>query len=111
MEPVSMAIQLAEWAQSARDALRKIIEEFNALFADTHGRLGHVDASFVASCLRTEIESLAKSGCGSRDWLLDALDCPICLNTVFRPVAPAACGHALCRACFEALGGCNAVCP
>ena len=33
---------------------------------------------------------------------LDSSDCPVCLGVLFEPVAPA-CGHPICRECYEGL--------
>jgi len=105
-EPSSAAVELEQWAQDARTALRKITEDYNERFEADHGRLDRLSGiSFVAGCIRTEIECLAKSGPGDGQSLSDALGCPVCLRTVFHPVAPTPCGHALCRSCFNGLGG------
>ena len=41
-----------------------------------------------------------------------SLECPICLDTVYRPVAPP-CGHPMCRECFDSLrkASMNPACP
>ena len=99
------ARKLNAWASLSRDSVRKIVKKYNKQLGP---RCGHVaeppgtPPRFVRSRLRTELEILVQQEEAMEDGNSAALDCPVCLETLFDPVAPE-CGHALCRECFLAL--------
>jgi len=94
---VQQAKALNAWAELSREAMRKILKKFNKAQARA-GAVGHTDAiaglAFVSSPTRTELEYL------SQETENTAHECPVCLDVLFQPVAPA-CGHAVCRECFD----------
>jgi len=103
----NQAAVLHDWAALAREALRKILKKANKRGHETQTvlitdhRLG-----FARSWLRTEIEALGMHGtspsCNSGRAMTD-IDCPVCLDVLFKPVAPRSCGHAMCGPCFKHL--------
>ena len=102
------AHKLDVWAQLSREGVRKIVKKYNKQCGAEHGSLPVCPIGglrFVSSRLRTEIEILARSvrpAEGESRVSEIQMECPVCLDTVFRPVAPA-CGHLICRDCFIGL--------
>ena len=106
---------LNEWASVARTGLRKIKKKYNKKLG---GKYGVADESlvldtayaFMRSRERTEIETLARRHMNgnasegaeladeSAAEVVRMLECPVCLERLDNPVAPA-CGHAMCRGC------------
>lgn len=98
--------QLEEWAALSTEALRKIVEKYNK----THGGdlmvsldNGH-GIHFIRGQTRTQVQALAQVECSqcADDEDNASINCPICLETLFKPVAPE-CGHAFCQPCFARL--------
>ena len=122
--PISEAPALVEWASLARTGLRKIKKKYNKNLRPKLGPLDEAKCSehfaFVASPERTEIHALANAAQGlgaspletslwqtggeSRPVSMDAnptqMECPVCMETLFEPVAPA-CGHPMCKPCYD----------
>ena len=99
-DPQERAKSLQAYAQLAREALRKIIKKFNRhcawrlqFLVQMHHPTG---LGFVCGALRTQVELLARGES-------DSVECPVCLDTLYQPVAPKACGHAMCRPCHKKL--------
>lgn len=117
-----------EYAHVSAEALRKIAEDHDRTFGNEHGRIildsmwkTHSGmADFLHSPLLTELEAVAKTfglgdasgsctkscdGCDAKDVTAgadcdedEALQCPICLDTLYKPVG-LACGHKFCGPC------------
>ncbi|GMH42310.1 hypothetical protein BSKO_10229 [Bryopsis sp. KO-2023] len=117
-----------EYAQVSAEVLRKIAEDHDKAFGNEHGRIildsmwkTHSGiADFLHSPLLTELEAVARTfglgdgpvgcredvdGCDSKDVTGnaecdedEALQCPICLDTLYKPVG-LACGHKFCAPC------------
>ena len=125
--PVAAAPALAEWASLARTGLRKIKKKYNKRLGAKFGRLEQArdfaSFAFEASPERTEIQALASTSrevatahsetqlwlTGGTSELADPrsfepgqIECPVCMETLFEPVAPQ-CGHPVCRACYEGM--------
>jgi hypothetical protein len=99
------ARKLDAWARLSRECLRKIVKKYNKQLGSRCGHIAELPGTpprFVRSRLRTELEILAQQEEATEGRISAALDCPVCLETLFDPVAPE-CGHALCRECFLAL--------
>jgi len=95
--PPGDARKLAAWAQLSRDGVRKILKKANKQLTFPSGPIDMLPGeplAFVCSRTRTELECLAEE--------LESQDCPVCLGILYDPVAPA-CGHAVCRDCFQSL--------
>jgi len=91
------AHQLEAYARLHREAVRKILKKYNKKYNKAHGQLSSLPGpplAFIASRTRTELEHLAAAAAE------DAHECPVCLDLIYSPVAPA-CGHAICRECHD----------
>lgn len=102
---------LNAWAALSQEGLRKIMKKFHKRCAasGTYGVSPDCDLAFVRGNLRTQIDALARGTPSAED-----ISCPICLEPLFDPVAPPACGHALCKQCYQQLPsrqGWEARCP
>ena len=102
---------LNAWAALSQEGLRKIIKKFHKRCAasGSFGASPDCDLAFVRGNLRTQIEALARGTPAAED-----ISCPVCLEPLFEPVAPRACGHALCKPCYQQLPrrqGWGARCP
>ena len=110
--PEEEAAALEAWAALAGEGLRKLCKKYNKKSSGQPFTTWPYSYAFVRSPVRTQIGSLARAaatggGCGSTSSDEDAaadslLDCPVCLETLYHPVAPA-CGHALCGPCHREL--------
>lgn len=107
------AARLDAWARLSREAMRKILKKANKQLGTAVGldTLPGEPFAFVCSRTRTELEYLAAR---VNDGTETTHDCPVCLDLLFQPVAPA-CGHAICAACFQnlkstALSPCCPIC-
>ncbi|CAE7804313.1 Lonrf3 [Symbiodinium sp. CCMP2592] len=81
--------------------------------AEACGRLSAEDVEKVKDWLRqgqcpsieTRLPSIERGGClsvvgeGSKDWLRNQLECPLCLGLLCQP-SSLPCGHTLCRTCL-----------
>lgn len=113
-EVKARAISLDQWAALSREGLRKLLKKYRKLCSERFPEMPAAASrfsglAFMRGCLRTQIEGLAvtdgadASAEPAADEPDERLDCPVCLERLYQPVASAQCGHALCAPCFKQL--------